>query len=304
VRITALDEGHLVADLEVVDGHGRVRLRARGWRDRRYRMPGRVYSFRLDPLHEAASTRWQTPVAGRPDAACCRIDLPPEGQGADADFWRMVLAWLALCPAEREEFLALRADESRRTAWLLGRVAAKDAARLLLRERHGIELFPADVHVCAEPGGRLVLAGEWAGRVPRVPAVSVSHTGGVVVAIAVDADVRGAGVDVERLRPLDPSFEEVAFDDAERSLLSRVPGERREEWLLRLWCAKEAAGKALGTGLAGDPRSLAIRALEDDTAGVRVVPAGSRNGGPGLLVRTGRDGDLVYATAVDELREA
>ena len=33
------------------------------------------------------------------------------------------------------------------------------------------------------------------------------------------------------------------------SLLAALPPDLRQEWALRMWCAKEAVGKALGRGL-------------------------------------------------------
>jgi phosphopantetheinyl transferase len=69
-----------------------------------------------------------------------------------------------------------------------------------------------------------------------------------------------------------------------------------EEWQLRCWCAKEAAGKAAGTGLVPAtleaPRVVAIDlALES----VEVEAAGRQ-----MLVPTRREGNLIVATAVAE----
>jgi phosphopantetheinyl transferase len=43
-----------------------------------------------------------------------------------------------------------------------------------------------------------------------------------------------------------------------------VAAEQREEWALRLWCAKEAAAKSLGTGLNGQPQRFAVTELTPD----------------------------------------
>jgi phosphopantetheinyl transferase len=56
---------------------------------------------------------------------------------------------------------------------------------------------------------------------------------------------------------------EGAFDAAERAVLG--------DSLLAGWCAKEAAAKALGQGLAGRPRAFVI---EQDGAGFQVRSTG------------------------------
>jgi phosphopantetheinyl transferase len=53
----------------------------------------------------------------------------------------------------------------------------------------------------------------------------------------------------------------LAFAAVEIDLL---PATNRDEWVTRCWCAKEAVGKARGTGLAGNPKSLAITAIEQE----------------------------------------
>ena len=54
---------------------------------------------------------------------------------------------------------------------------------------------------------------------------------------------------------------QLAFTDAELALL---PPGNRDEWLTRLWCAKEAVGKSRGTGLAGSPKALALENVEGE----------------------------------------
>ena len=73
-----------------------------------------------------------------------------------------------------------------------------------------------------------------------------------------------------------------------------MASELSEEWLLRCWCAKEAAGKAVGSGLApGRPEAPALVSIDRDGGRV-VVDAGERQ----LLVHTHRDGELIVATTV------
>jgi len=57
------------------------------------------------------------------------------------------------------------------------------------------------------------------------------------------------GIDLESLTHRREDFEDIAFSPDERSLLAALPRDLRREWSLRMWCAKEAVGKALGRGL-------------------------------------------------------
>jgi len=75
-----------------------------------------------------------------------------------------------------------------------------------------------------------------------------------------------------------------AFGPDELALLP--PGDR-DEWLTRFWCAKEAVGKARGTGLAGNPKGLRIEAVEAD----RILVEGA-------WVETRRRGQHVVAWTV------
>src|SRR5262249_14371980 len=58
-----------------------------------------------------------------------------------------------------------------------------------------------------------------------------------------------------------------AFDEAERATIetaARVQAEAgsADTWYLSAWGAKEALGKALGRGVLGGPRSIAVTAID------------------------------------------
>ncbi|MGY0007628.1 4'-phosphopantetheinyl transferase family protein [Micromonospora sp. I033] len=129
-----------------------------------------------------------------------------------------------------------------------GRTAGdqRELARRLLRRAGGALLGrpEAEIGVGRAPGGRPeVHAGDG-----RTLPVSVSHVDGVVV---VAARVGGpVGVDVERRRPL-PAVPLARrwYDPDEAAWLAARDEAGRELDFLRLWTAKEAVGKAFGTGL-------------------------------------------------------
>jgi phosphopantetheinyl transferase len=236
------------------------------------------------------------PAAG---ARCMRIDPPDDMR---QPVWRAALARVSLSPAEWQRFRALTGPDQRRTDWLFGRIAAKDALRTLWRERHGERLFPADIEIDADEFGRPVPRRRAAPEA-ALPAVSIAHAGGVAVALA--AFDRRVGIDLERVQPRGEGFEALAFDEAERELL-RAFGPDRDEAVARLWCAKEAVAKALGRGLVEGPRSLAVRAVDPGTGTARVTlgpllaAALPEWQGALLVARTARDGDYVVATTFCE----
>lgn len=118
---------------------------------------------------------------------------------------------------------------------------AVDAAAWLL----GVP--PAELTLWQEPSGRPRI--RCAPGIPE-PSVSIGHSdGGIAVAASNAGPV---GVDVENVRPLPAlTLAERWLDEDETAWLRRLPAERRAEAFLRLWTAKEAVGKALGTGLRG-----------------------------------------------------
>jgi phosphopantetheinyl transferase len=153
-----------------------------------------------------------------------------------------------------------------------------------MREQRGIELAPTDIEIDTDPDGRPVV------RLDGAPVVSVAHTDGVAVAVA--ACEGTVGVDVERLAAPPPGFATAAFGADE---LEELPGERREEWLLRAWCAKEAVAKALGDGLRGRPKALAVGAVDASSGRIVVRVAGAP-----LTAHTAVQDDLAVATTLCE----
>ena len=70
----------------------------------------------------------------------------------------------------------------------------------------------------------------------------------------------GVGVDIEKIESRTDGFVQLAFSAKE---LDFLPQNERDSWLTRGWCAKEAVGKARGTGLNFAPKSLEIEACSE-----------------------------------------
>ena len=292
---------HLRSDIDVAGPDGRVHLRVTGWEDRAFDLPEPLCRLSCRSRGLTLSEPWLPPISQLPavEGLACRIvrdwiDGPPLQ-------WQ-IAAQLLLGRAERERFGMLRRPERSRNEWLLGRAAAKDAVCALLRERHGIDVLPADVEIDADPLGRPVARGAWMARLPSPPAVAIAHTRGLAAALAADGPLElDVGIDIERIRPLREGFDEVAFTPEEMGLLAALPETARAEWRLRLWCAKEAAGKALGTGLQGRPRDLVARKIDEPAGAIAIEVGGAparkkpARAGEWLTVRTWREGDLIGA---------
>ncbi|WP_440899738.1 4'-phosphopantetheinyl transferase family protein, partial [Actinosynnema sp.] len=229
--------------------HGRVWARFTGWADRRFdtdpgirlvdRWPGRHTLSTVDGNLAVVHERW-------PDLATRELVM------------RNVLGG-----AERADYTAQ--PPHRRRHWLLGRIAAKDAARTVLWREGDGEVYPAELAVRNDDAGRPLVRGVH-GFDPRGVAVSLAHAGEVGVALAGRGEL---GVDVEVVEERPRGTENAACDEAELALLAGLPGERAH-WFTRFWAAKEAVGKALGTGLGGRPRAFRVVAATEDAARVEV----------------------------------
>ncbi|MEM8948045.1 MAG: 4'-phosphopantetheinyl transferase superfamily protein [Pseudomonadota bacterium] len=98
---------------------------------------------------------------------------------------------------------------------------------------------------------------------------NLSHAGGYA-ALAVSSDV-DLGVDIERLRPIEPGLSERFFSRRENRSLASLDG---DDWLagfFRIWTGKEAVVKAIGLGLSVDLSSFDIDIGADQ--GCAVLPS-------------------------------
>jgi malonyl CoA-acyl carrier protein transacylase/phosphopantetheinyl transferase (holo-ACP synthase) len=265
---TALDQDTLVtADIEVVDAEDTVRARLTGWKDKRIDMPEAFFRFRIDPLRTIMSVAWPSVLAAVPvgcGLTCYQFELDESFLDADGGIWSSVLAHLILSQTERGTWRAMAGTPGRRRRqWLLGRAVAKDAVRTFVRERSGVALYPADIEIVTDDHGKPQIRGQWIDQTVVTPLVSIAHIDSLAVAVVGDASrYVGLGVDIERRGRTRPGFDQVVFTDDERLVASAGGADGNDEWNLRLWCAKEAIGKALGLGLLGGPASLRICGID------------------------------------------
>jgi phosphopantetheinyl transferase len=105
------------------------------------------------------------------------------------------------------------------------------------------------------------------------------------MALAAAADpgrYAGVGVDIERAAPRALGFLETAFSAAERSAIAALgEGPVRDQMITRLWCAREALGKAFGLGIA------------DILDRFEAVPA-HRGGAPAQMAGTDQEAEIMF----------
>jgi phosphopantetheinyl transferase len=206
-----------------------------------------------------------------------------------AGFDSSLLARFCLHLDEMETFSDMRSHTPGQQHWLLGRIAAKDAVRDWLARQAGTEEMqhPAALIIRNGEQGQPELAP--APELKRVPRLSISHSEHRAIALAHAGPV---GVDIEPVRPRPPSFVETMAGEAERSLLRDLGGDA-DEWITRLWCAKEVAAKLLGLGMNGSPKVYEAQAIGEDGL-VHIV---HRDSGRAIMVRTVRREEFVIAYA-------
>jgi len=298
-------EKSILSDVQLIHPDGTLRAHIEGLRHKRIRMPEKFHTFRTSRDGMLSSP---LEIPGDLDPAlesvtCRRFDpADMDFDSTDGRVMRTVLAHIVLGQRERMEWNRLKKTGKRGTEWLLGRVAAKEAVRALLKNGSGRDLWPADIEIIKDKSGRPMVDGKWLGRAQRAPFLSISHSRGKAVALAATGQRRaGAGIDMEHFGSKGAGFEKYAFAGEEREKISALRGVDPAEWSFRAWCAKEAVSKALGTGLLKSPEDLFLKSINSETEKVEFELKGELAGrfpelkGKTLSARTFRDENVIYA---------
>ncbi|MFJ7265450.1 beta-ketoacyl synthase N-terminal-like domain-containing protein [Streptomyces sp. NPDC099050] len=239
-RIREVRDVTVRGDVELLRADGRVWARIDGWTYRRFGADERVWPMKFTP-------------------EVCGIGEPrPEGWCLARRRWTdpasqelVMRRYLGAAERSAYERLSPRA----RPPWLLGRIAAKDALRHLLWDGGAGPVFPAEVPIGNDPAGRPLAGGTLAGGFH----LTIAHKDRIAVALAHPG--LPVGIDVEQVTTDPDALVRIALAPGELGLaegLAAREGTGLPAALTALWCAKEAAAKAAGTGLGGRPRDWRV----------------------------------------------
>lgn len=246
IEITEYASKLLYADAEIQDGAGHVWMRIQGWADWVFRWPKKVYDFRRQPTKHCASH--DVLLNSLLDDAVAQTITKRDLR----DLELHAMARFCLHMEEMPTFWRLGKVPSRQLQWLLGRIAAKDAVRQWLARETGTEmLHPAAFAIENDEKGQPLVKNIPEGQ--ALPRLSISHSEERAVAIAQKDAV---GIDIERIVERDAQFLETIATHKERELLAGFLGSEYNAWITRLWCAKEAVGKLMGTGVDTAPQEF------------------------------------------------
>jgi acyl transferase domain-containing protein/phosphopantetheinyl transferase len=313
--IRLVGDSQIHADLDVVGPEGDTLMRVLGWEDLRVDFPDAFYRMCISPRGVTLSTPWTLPIQSVGEIGrtrCCTLKVSSlPSLTAHGAVWLRALAQLVLSRREREVWRTLKGPERRRIEWLLGRCCAKDAIRMLLRDSSEPERLPADIQIISDENGRPMIGDPFLGSTR--PAISIAHADGFAVALASREPGMDVGIDLERVDSHHDGFENVAFAGEELAVIEKVAAisaqayegstdrDHRREYALRFWCAKEAAAKALGYGLAEGPGVILVEEFDaaSGTACLKVAGALAQRHPhlrhADLVAHTSRDGDFVFA---------
>jgi phosphopantetheinyl transferase (holo-ACP synthase) len=198
-----------------------------------------------------------------------------------------------LTETEAAEYARLTVPKRARE-WITGRIALKSSVQRLMAASGKEAPRNSSIEIVTDDQGKpmALLAGQSGGALGNV---SLSHSNGLAMAAASATDIfQGLGVDVEVVEVRTDSWVTDYFTDNE--IRAAGNGDRRWLELTRMWCLKEAALKAMGTGLRFDLREIdagsvdargrarlefhnhAARYLEDTPAGEMEARVDEANG--------------------------
>lgn len=256
------------AQFELLDENGKVIASLVEWTDRYYTVPHNFYQCRLQPQTSYLSTAWMQSDFG---LVCRKIEPFPEHFLDDSwGIWKRVLAHLMLNQAERNFWYQLPEKGERRTDWLLGRIAAKEALRQWAKQTFNLDLASADIEILPNDLGKPLVSCPELEVMGWLPNVSISHSRGYIIAGVAPANMQ-LGLDLEYLDvPRPDDWLLGAFTEQELALAPQINREKT----VGFWCAKEAAAKAFGTGLKGVPQQWQITQYAQKDQLVTVVHEG------------------------------
>lgn len=162
-----------------------------------------------------------------------------------------------LSPAEHEVYQTL--SQARKRDWRMGRCAGKRAVASLLA--HIYSTTPPVTSFEIRSGGPPYVTSfdPVLAHVLDTCTLSLAHSGERGLAcVSLKRITRGVGVDVERIRSFRVETVRAFLTADEYERYSQMEVSLRDTYATRLWCIKEAYGKACGSGIALHPKRISI----------------------------------------------
>ena len=265
MRLTGVTPKSQLCDISVTDGNGKELMTLSGWEELTERVPSEYRSLIMQPATSFLTQSLGPELLGEPStdiASAFVTDISYSIFERNEELWLKTLSRVILDASERREFAERTGSSARRTEWLFGRVAAKEAVRRFLKDYYQARWSDADIRIWADDSGKPHALGAWNDFLTTKLDIAISHTAQFVVAIvAANAKV---GVDVESIsRDLSEEFAAGVFSPEELELAAQAAN--ASQAVIKFWCAKEAVSKALGTGIRYSPKEMVVTDFQADT---------------------------------------
>lgn len=246
LHVTEMTENVIAGDM-TLSRDGKVWCVAQNWKNRRFEIDAELWNGIRAPHVNLVAKTVKDNVFYFDNAY------------SQAGSWGFLLKRYLNTP-EREYYDSLMLNKGKE--FLISRIALKDAVRSRVTNENGEYRYPIEVFVNHHSSGKPYVTGfEGLDKLE----VSLAHKGVNSVAIASDKPV---GIDIETIEQRSDEFIDISFTKHEKELLK---GRDMAEWTTRLWVAKEAYGKMLGTGLNGNPKQIEIERIEGETLFIKDV---------------------------------
>lgn len=297
MRLTGVTPKSHLCDISVTDGNGKELMALSGWEELTERVPSEYRSLIMQPATSFLTQSLGPELLGEPStdiASAFVTDVPYAIFERNEELWLKTLSRVILDASERREFAERTGSSARRTEWLFGRVAAKEAVRRFLKDYYQARWSDADIRIWADDSGKPHALGAWNDFLTTKLDIAISHTAQFVVAIvAANAKV---GVDVESIsRDLSEEFAAGVFSPEELELAAQAAN--ASQAVIKFWCAKEAVSKALGTGIRYSPKEMVVTGFLSDAGLLKVRLEGAWV--DAFKTFKGRDIDVTVRTVRD-----
>ncbi len=275
LRLTGVTPKSHLCDIVVSDGNGGELMTIAGWEEIVKYIRPEYRELIMQPATSFVTKSLSAETLGSPSAdvaAAYVTDVPYADFERDDEIWLKAFSCIVLGEKERAQFKTMPGSAARRTEWLFGRIAAKEAVRRYLKDFHQARWSDADVEIFADDAGKPYAIGAWNDYLQLKLDIAIAHTSQFVIALA--ATNARIGVDVESVsRDLSGEFTAGVFTPEELELAASAVNPSQS--FIRFWCAKEAVSKALGTGIRYSPKELTISGYQADAGTIAVRLTGA-----------------------------